>query len=94
VGSAFTADQFIAEFFEWSPFAPGLELPELPAVGGLGAPGVGRRAGQRGEGLATRELDPPVVQDVAWCSVPRWAPMSVSPAFSSPADISRGTSIP
>jgi hypothetical protein len=51
-GSAFTADKFVAEFLEWSPFAAGLELPEPPAVGGLRVSGVGRRAGQRGKGLA------------------------------------------
>src|ERR1017187_276517 len=61
LGSAFTADQFVAELPEWPPFAPGLEFPELPAVGGFRAPGIGRRAGQRGEGLPARQLDAPIV---------------------------------
>lgn len=45
-GSAFTADQFVAELLERPPFAAGLELPELPAVGRLRVFSVGRCSGQ------------------------------------------------
>ena len=93
-GLAFASDQFVAEFPERLTFAPGLEFPELPAVGGFCAPGVGGRAGWRGEGSPPASLMRPSSRTIPWCSVPRWIATSVSPAFSSPAAMSRGMSIP